>query len=84
MVRRVAASLALVVFAVCVMAGLGAGNSSSTILANALLAMGGAFVVGLVIGAMAQRMLSENVVADPAKAPAMADPAAAAHGDEKK
>ena len=84
MVRRVAASLALVVFAVCVIAGLGAGTSTSTILGNALLAMGGALVVGLVVGAMAQRMLSENVAGEAAKAGAKADPAAAQGGDEKK
>ena len=84
MVRRFAGSLALIVFAVCLVAGLGAGNSASTILANALLAMGGAFFVGLVVGAMAQRMLSDNVSAEAAKAAAAAEPAGAAGRDEKK
>jgi NhaP-type Na+/H+ or K+/H+ antiporter len=84
MVRRVAGSLALVVFAVCLMAGLSAGNSVSTTLSNALLAMGVAFMVGLVVGAMAQRMLSDNVSAEAAKAAGANDPAGASGRDEKK
>jgi hypothetical protein len=69
MVRKIAASLALVMFAVCVGAGLSAGNTFATILANALLGMGAAFSVGLVVGAMAQKMLDENLAAE-AKGPA--------------
>jgi hypothetical protein len=84
MVRRVAGSLALIVFAVCLMAGLNAGNPASTILGNALLAMGAAFAVGLVVGAMAQRMLSDNVAAEAAKAAAAGEPAGAPGRDEKK
>ena len=67
MVRKVAAALALVMFAVCVGAGLTAGNTFSTILSNALLGMGAAFGVGLVVGAMAQKMLDESLAADAKK-----------------
>jgi hypothetical protein len=83
--------LALLAFAVCLVAGLGAGNSTTTILSNALLALAVTFVVGLVVGAMAQKMLEENVSnvsAEAAKAAAppegKRDGAARAGGDEKK
>ena len=67
MARRMAAALALVVFAVCVIAGLGAGNSFETVLTKALSAMGATFVVGLVVGVMAQKMIDENLAAEAAK-----------------
>ena len=70
MVRRLAACLALLTFAVCLVAGLGAGNPATTILSNALAAMGVSFVVGLAVGAMAQKMLDENVAAHAARAEA--------------
>ena len=76
-----AAALALVVFAVCVIAGLNAGNSFETVLTKALLAMAATFAVGLVVGAMAQKMLDENVAAEAAKA-SPASPAAAPKGAE--
>jgi len=81
MVRRIAGSLSLLAFAICLVAGLAAKNSTATILANALLAMGVTFVVGLVVGAMAQKMLDENVAAEAAKA-SPASPAAATKGAE--
>ena len=61
MVRRLAGCLALLTFAVCIAAGLNAGNTAATILSNALAAMGVTFVVGLAVGAMAQKMLDENL-----------------------
>jgi hypothetical protein len=67
MARRMAAALSLVVFAVCVIAGLGAGNSFETVLTKALGAMAATFVVGLVVGAMAQKMIDENLAAEAAK-----------------
>ena len=73
MIRRVAGSLALLAFAVCLVAGMNAGNSTATVLSNALAALGVTFVVGLAVGAMAQRMLDENVAAEAAKAPAAGD-----------
>jgi hypothetical protein len=68
MVRRLAGCLALLTFAVCIGAGLSAGNTAATILSNALAAMGVTFVVGLAVGAMAQKMLDENVAAAARKA----------------
>ena len=82
MVRRTAGSLALLAFAVCLLAGLNAGNSTATVLSNALAAMGVTFVVGLAVGAMAQKMLDENVAAEAAKA--AADPGPDAGLKEKK
>ena len=73
MIRRVAGSLALLAFAVCLVAGMSAGNSTASVLANALAALGVTFVVGLAVGAMAQRMLDENVAAEAAKAAAASD-----------
>ena len=70
MVRRMAGSLALLAFAVCLVAGMNAGNSTATVLSNALAALGGTFVIGLAVGAMAQKMLDENVAAEAAKAAA--------------
>jgi hypothetical protein len=84
MVRRTAGILALVVFAVCLVAGLNAGNSTATVLSNALLAMAGTFVIGLVVGAMAQKMLEENVAAERAKVVAPPEGAVAPARVEKK
>ena len=84
MVRRTAGSLALLAFAVCVVAGMNAGNSTAAVLSTALLAMGATFIVGLVVGAMAQRMLDENVAAEAAKAARSADGAAEPARVEKK
>jgi hypothetical protein len=61
MVRRMAATMALVAFAVCIMAGYQAENPFSTIVSKALFALAVTFVVGLVVGTMAQKMLDENI-----------------------
>ncbi len=61
MPTRIAAALALIVFAVCVIAGIAADNAFSTVVTRALLAMVVTLVVGLVLGAMAQKMLDENL-----------------------
>lgn len=61
MPRRLAAVSSLIVFALCLVLGLRADNTFSTTLTRALVAMAGAFVVGLVIGFVAQRMLDENL-----------------------
>jgi hypothetical protein len=74
MVRRLAGCLALLTFAVCIAAVLNAVNTAATILSNALAAMGVTFVVGLAVGAMAQKMLDENVAAAAAR---KAEPATA-------
>ena len=67
MARRLAACCALVVFAFCLIQGLQAHNSFSTTVQRALFAMFGTFVVGLIIGWVAERMLDENLKAEEAK-----------------
>lgn len=61
MPTRIAAALSLIVFAVCVIAGISAENGFSTIIIRALMAMVVTLVVGLVLGTMAQKMLEENL-----------------------
>lgn len=62
MPRRIAASLALIAFVICLLiGGLEADNTFATTVGRALVAMAGTFVIGLVLGAMAQRMIEENL-----------------------
>jgi len=62
MIRRIAVSLALVVFAACLIAGgFAADNPFSTAIGRALVAMAGTLVIGLVLGAMASRMMDEHL-----------------------
>jgi hypothetical protein len=61
MAKRMAGVLSIVVFAFCLLLGLRAGNPFSTIVSRALVGMAGTYVVGLVLGAVAQRMLDENL-----------------------
>jgi hypothetical protein len=63
MTRRIAACMSLVAFALCILMGLQAGNPFTTVVSNALVALVVTFGVGLVIGAMAQKMLDENLAA---------------------
>ena len=77
MARKIAAALSLVVFAVCLTAGLGAGNSFSGVLSKALLGMAATFVVGMVVGAIAQKVIDENLAAEAGKL-------AAAEADKEK
>jgi hypothetical protein len=63
MVRRLAAVMALLAFATCLVAGMGADNTFATSVTRALWAMAGSYLVALVIGAMAQKMLDENLAA---------------------
>jgi len=58
---RLAVALAMVVFAVCVTCGMLANNSFAETLRRALLAMLATLVLGLIVGAMAQKMLDENL-----------------------
>lgn len=62
MPRRIAATLALIIFAVTLVTGaFQADNPFSTTVLRAILAMAGTYVIGLVLGLMAQRMLDENI-----------------------
>jgi len=58
---------ALVVFSLCLVLGMRAENTFSTTVARALVAMAGTFVVGLVLGSIAQRMLDENLKSEEEK-----------------
>ena len=61
MPQRIAATLGLVAFALCLVASHAAGNAFATTVTRALSAMAATFVIGLAVGAMAQRMLEENL-----------------------
>jgi len=84
--RRIAAAMSLIAFAVCLVAGIEADNPLGTILARSLVAMAGTLVVGLVVGAMAQKMLDEHLATtrQAGKEPAAAAVASTAGGLEKK
>jgi uncharacterized membrane protein YfcA len=59
--KKIAAALSLLVFAMCLLCGVAAHNSFSEILVRALEAMFATLVVGSIVGAMAQKMLDENI-----------------------
>jgi uncharacterized membrane protein len=62
MQKRIAATLSIIAFAVCLLIGtFQAGNSFTTSVQRALVAMVVTLVVGLIVGAMAQKMLDENL-----------------------
>jgi hypothetical protein len=61
MPNRVAAVMALVVFAACLLIGMRAENTFATTVARALFAMAGTWVIGWIVGTMAQKMLDENL-----------------------
>ncbi len=61
MAKRMAGVLSIVVFAFCLLLGLRAGNPFSTIVSRALVGMAGTYVIGLVLGGIAQRMVDENM-----------------------
>jgi len=61
---RIASALSLIAFAVCLLIGLfEAGNGFATVVQRALVAMVVTLFVGMVVGAMAQKMLDENLKA---------------------
>ena len=65
MPKKLASTLALLAFAACLVAGgVHAGNPFTTTIQRALLAMAGTYVIGLIVGAMGQGMIDENVKAE--------------------
>jgi hypothetical protein len=60
MTRQIAGTVSLIVFAMCLVEGLRAENPFTTVVSRALLALVVTFVVGMVIGLMATRMLKES------------------------
>jgi len=62
MIQRIAASLAMIAFAVCLLVGgLEAENPFSTTVWRALVAMIFTLFIGLILGTMAKAMLDENL-----------------------
>jgi Ca2+/H+ antiporter len=67
-ITRIAAALSLLVFVVCLVAGgIEAGNPFETTVTRALTAMLATLVIGLVVGAMAKKMLDENLKSEQEK-----------------
>jgi hypothetical protein len=70
MPQRLAAVMALLAFALCLLVGgLGAGNPFGTAVVRALAAMAGTFVIGLIVGHMGQKMIEENLKTAKEKGP---------------
>ena len=67
MPKRLAAICALLVFALCLLLGMGANNTFTTTVTRALIAMSCTFALGLVIGGAAQKMLDENLQSEEQK-----------------
>ena len=67
MPKQFAAILALIAFALTVVVGVQAGNSFTTTLFRALVAMAGSYVIGLILGFALQRMLEDNLKAQQQK-----------------
>jgi NhaP-type Na+/H+ or K+/H+ antiporter len=62
MPSRVAASLGILAFAIClIVGGVQAGNTFSTTITRALMAMGCTVVVGWIIGWAGQKMIDERM-----------------------
>ncbi len=62
MPQRIAASLAMIAFSLCLFVGcVHTGNSFGTAVTRALGAMAVTFLIGLIVGTMAERMLRENL-----------------------
>jgi hypothetical protein len=62
MTKRISASLAIIVFAICLLiGGFEANNTFTTSVQRAMVAMMATLFVGLIIGTMAQKMLDENL-----------------------
>jgi enoyl-[acyl-carrier-protein] reductase (NADH) len=61
MPTRLAAAMSLIVFAVCLVMGIEADNPFSTTIERAMEGMGATLIVGMVVGAMGQKMIEESV-----------------------
>jgi hypothetical protein len=62
MPQRLAAAMALLAFAVSLyIGGIQTDNPFTTTVTRALVAMAGTFVIGLIVGAMGQKMIDENM-----------------------
>ena len=61
MPNRIAATTSLIAFALCLVMGMLAENPFATILLRALAAMVVTLIVGMILGAMGQKMIEENL-----------------------
>lgn len=61
--RVVAATFALAAFCVAAMAGLLVGNPPATVLFRAVAAMGVCWIVGSIVGTIAQQLVSDEILA---------------------
>ncbi len=61
--KVIAGCFALAAFAVAVLAGLAGGNSAVSILTRALIAMIGCYPIGLMIGVICQRVMTDHIEA---------------------
>jgi len=64
MARTLAGIMGLLAFAVCLMTGIAVGNTFTTAVWRAIVAMVGTCVIGLIIGTMGQKMIDEQKVAE--------------------
>ena len=70
MPQRLAAVMALLAFAVCLIAGgISAGNPFTNTVIRALQAMAATFAVALIVGFMGQKMVEENLKPSKGKLP---------------
>ncbi len=67
MANRFAAVAALIVFALCLVLGISADNTFATTVSRALIALAGTFIISLLLGAAAQKMLDENIKSEEEK-----------------
>jgi hypothetical protein len=85
MAIRIASTMGLLAFAVClIVGGLSAGNGFGTAVGRALVAMAGTLVVGLIVGLMAQKMLDEHGRTERARLAQAADGTHAPKAAEKE
>ncbi len=66
--KVIAGCFALAAFAVAVLAGLAGGNSAASILTRALIAMICCYPIGLMIGVICQRVMTDHIEASRASA----------------
>lgn len=59
--RVMAAIFALAAFAIAVVSGMAAGNPAEVVLRQAILCLGGCFGVGLAVGLVLERVVTEHV-----------------------
>lgn len=67
MPHRIAAIIALIAFALCLLQGMAVENTFSTTVLRAMLAMAGTYIIGLIVGLMGERMIQDRPKPKPEK-----------------